>query len=52
MVTASTDSPMWAAVAIGLDGDDDPRAELARMLWVLDDFEAIARDLETPLRSD
>ena len=40
---------MWTAVAINLDGDDDPLAVLARLPWVLDDFGAIARDLGVPL---
>lgn len=45
-VTAETDDVMWAAVAVGLDADDDPLALVARLLWVLDDLESIALELE------
>jgi hypothetical protein len=47
-VTASTDDVLWTAVAVGLDADDDLFAVLARMLWVLDDLEVIANELESP----
>jgi hypothetical protein len=46
VVTASTDDVMWAAVAVGLDADDDPLALVARLLWVLDDLESIALELD------
>ncbi|TEX45486.1 MAG: hypothetical protein B7C54_10415 [Acidimicrobiales bacterium mtb01] len=46
VVTASTDDVMWAAVAVGLDANDDPLAVVARLLWVLDDLESIALELD------